>query len=28
LVAIVVGFVASYITSTFIGIGPLMRISY
>ena len=28
LVVIVVGFVASYITSTFIGIGPLMRISY
>jgi hypothetical protein len=28
LVAIVVGFVASYITSTFTGIGPLMRISY
>ena len=28
LVAIVVGFVASYITSTFIGIGPVMRIGY
>jgi hypothetical protein len=28
LIAIVVGFVASYITTTFIGIGPMMRISY
>ena len=28
LVGIVVGFVASYITTTFIGIGPMMRIGY
>ena len=28
LIAIVVGFVASYITTTFIGIGPMMRIGY
>ena len=28
LVGIVVGFVASYITTTFIGVGPLMRLGY
>jgi hypothetical protein len=28
LIGIVVGFVASYITTTFIGIGPMMRIGY
>ena len=28
LIATVVGFVASYITTTFIGIGPMMRIGY
>ena len=27
-IAIVVGFVASYITTTFIGIGPMIRIGY